>query len=359
MKKNLIMLVAFVMSFATLSAQTATEQQSFTDNTYVGVGFGGYTPLSFDGFLPINSAAHIRLGKWVDPAFGFEIDGSVWFGSNADESINGGNFDNGFNVHNFVRATNVGLNGLINLSNLIGGYDGHRRAWEFNFLAGLGWTRVFNPSSVAYDFNSVYAKTGFDVIWNFGQEKEHGLVLQPNIMWNLNETGFSGINFHKNRAQLGLSIGYVYRFAGKNKTHGKFRTYNVGGLLSENAALADKVEKLENRPPRVRTVIKKVEVEKEVVKYVPLTYLVCFAQNSAELTDEAKTELDKVPTDVVVSITASASPEGPSSYNQKLSEKRAEAVKTYLTERGIRVETATGVGEQGKTSNRLAIISIK
>lgn len=350
------MMVAFVLSFATVSAQTATEQSSFTDNTYVGVGVGGFTPLSFDEVFPVNTAAHVRLGKWLDPAFGVELDGSVWFGSNAD--IQGNRFDNATGVHNFVRATNVGLNGLINLSNLIGGYNGQRRAWEFNIVSGLGWTRVFNPSSVAYDFNSVYAKTGVDVNWNFGKTREHALYIQPNIMWNLNETGFSGINFHKNRAQLGISVGYVYRFAGKNKAHG-FKTYNVAALMSENAALTDKVQKLENRPPVVKTVVKKEVVEKEVVKYVPMTYLVCFAQNSAELTTEAKAALDAIPTDVVVEITASASPEGSETYNKKLSEKRAEAVKTYLTERNVKVETATGLGEQGKTSNRIALVTIK
>ena len=60
-----------------------------------------------------------------------------------------------------------------------------------------------------------------------------------------------------------------------------------------------------------------------------------------------------------VKINATASPEGSKTYNQKLSERRAEAVKNYLTERNVTVVEATGLGVESKESNRIAMVTIQ
>ena len=104
--------------------------------------------------------------------------------------------------------------------------------------------------------------------------------------------------------------------------------------------------------------------EKEIIKTEVVTNtigntVIFFAQNSAKLTGTAISELSKIPSGSKVSIIGSASPEGSSNYNQKLSEKRAEAVSKFLTENGVVVENCIGTGVTDTTSGRVAIVTIK
>ena len=63
--------------------------------------------------------------------------------------------------------------------------------------------------------------------------------------------------------------------------------------------------------------------------------------------------LNQIDKDATVDITATASPEGSAEFNQKLSEKRAEAVANHLSERGVKINSAVGKGvdvKAGKTA---------
>ena len=109
---------------------------------------------------------------------------------------------------------------------------------------------------------------------------------------------------------------------------------------------------------------KPTEIVKEVVKTEVVTNtvgntVIFFAQNSAKLTGTAMSELSKIPSGSKVSIIGSASPEGSSNYNQKLSEKRAKAVSKFLTGNGVIVENCIGTGVTDTTSGRVAIVTIK
>ena len=92
-----------------------------------------------------------------------------------------------------------------------------------------------------------------------------------------------------------------------------------------------------------------------VITYNPV--YVFFAQNSYELTEEAKDKLDKIESGLVVEVVGSASIEGTPEYNQQLSEKRAEAVANYLQARDIDVKTWFGEGAKNEHSGRVAVIN--
>ena len=94
-----------------------------------------------------------------------------------------------------------------------------------------------------------------------------------------------------------------------------------------------------------------------VTDVVEKTYIVTFAKSKADLTNAAKANLDKITGTVVIE--ASASPEGTTKFNQKLSEDRANAVKSYLESRGVKVTKATGLGVVGNESNRIAIVTVQ
>ena len=146
------MFIAFTMIFSA-NAQIATENAKLFDNTYVGVEFGATTPLNFNSVFPVNTVAGIKFGKELTPVFGLEVEGLATFGDNVYRyGVNNSMLvpiDGAMNVHKkgsvntFVKATNVGLNGVINVSNLLFGYQGAPRVFEIKTNTGIGWLHYF------------------------------------------------------------------------------------------------------------------------------------------------------------------------------------------------------------------------
>ena len=335
MKKFILMLTLMFGVAMSVNAQTALETQKTLDNVSVGVTVGATTPLDFNSVFPLNTVAGLKIGKDFTPVFGVEAEGLAILG------------DNHFaDMKTVVKATNVGLNGTVNLANLFLGYNGAPRAFELKTVAGLGWFYLWNTN-----VHDLTAKTGLDFTFNLGQKKATSLVFTPAVYWNLTKTG--PIQFNKNHAQLGLTASLVYHFKTSNGTH-SFKMYDVGAMNDEINRLQAELAK---KPTEV---IRDHFVEKVVEKVVGNNeWVVFFAKNSAELTAEAKKSLDAVPEGSTVDITATASPEGSEEHNNALSEDRAEAVAKYLNGRGLKIGSVKGLGVQGEASNRVAIVVTK
>lgn len=340
MKKFILSLAIMLMMAFSVNAQIATENSKVFDNTYVGVEAGVTTPLDFNSVFPLNTVAGVKLGKEITPVFGLEAEGQVFFNDN-----NVGRWTN-----TFVKGTNVGLNGTVNLSNLLFGYKGTPRFFEVKTNTGFGWLHRWNTSD-----NALTAKTALDLDFNFGKTKAHTVSVTPGVYWNLVD-GATQVQFNKNRAQLGVFVGYVYHFKTSNGTR-HFKTYDVGAMLGEidrlNAELAKKPNEV------VREVVKTVEVPvtNTVATVSNASSFVFFAQNSSVLTDDAKAVLDNVTG--TVDVVGYASPEGTREYNQALSERRAAVVADYLIKRGVTVNSNTGAGVNGDASGRVAVITVK
>lgn len=337
MKKILFTLVA-LFTMLSANSQIATENSKLTDNIYVGVGGIVTTPLDFNSVFPLNAGAVLKIGKNITPVFGLEAEGAVLFNDN--------NF--GRWTPAFVKLTNVGLNGTINLNNLFAGYKGTPRTFEVSTNAGLGWMYYWNTSN-----NTLTAKTGLDFAFNLSAKKTVSIVLSPAVYWNLHNNG--RIQFNKNHAQLALAATFVYHFKNSNGTH-SFKTYDIGAMVSEISRLNDELAK----KPKEIEVIK--IVEKEVVPTTAAekkdaTTFVFFAKDSAALSDAAKETLKSINA-ASVTIKAYASPEGTAAYNQKLSERRAAAVRDFLTNNtNVKVVSTEGCGVNGAESARVAIVT--
>ena len=372
-----------LMAAISVNAQTATEDSKVLDNTYVGVEAGVSTPLNFNSVFPVNPAVGVKFGKELTPVFGLEVEGFAVLGDNFYRyGVNNSTLvplEGAMNIHKngsintFVKATNVGLNGVINLSNLFLGYQGTPRFFEVKTNTGLGWLHYFGDFTTnivggykpAGSPNALTAKTAVDFAFNFGKTKAHTVNVTPGVYWNLNEAG--PIQFNKNFAQFGVMVGYTYHFKTSNGTR-HFKTYDVGAMLNEVGRLNDELAK---KPKEV-----------EVIKYVDRVVInnnnapatnalgeatgfgvsetVYFAFNSAELDARAKEALDKLGQNGIYVVDAYASSEGSTEYNLKLSQRRADAVKAYLESRGARVDSATGHGVQfGTTTGRVAVVKLK
>lgn len=357
MKKFLVFISATLLSVA-VNAQIAYENAKLTDNLYVGVSAGVTTPLSFNSVFPLNATVGVKVGKEITPVFGVNVEGMTWLGSQGVADVFK-HFDVK-NVHNVFRATNVGVNSTVNWSNLIWGYKGSPRALELGSVVGLGWAHVFIPNR-KNDYDALSAKTGINLAWNFSKNRAHSLYVEPSVIWSLNKYGYSPIEMNKNYAHLSLQVGYTYHFKTSNGTH-SFKSYDVGAMNAEINALRAQLAK---KPTEI---VKEVKVE--VIKEVPVetvientvavdrTYTVHFTKGSYELSNNAKNILNSVPTNVSVSVEATASPEGSEGFNNTLSVRRAEVVSSYLKRRGVRVVSANGLGVTGDDSQRIARVLV-
>ena len=335
MKKILLMLALF-SAVVTANAQIATENSNAFDNVGVGVTAGVSTPLDFNSVFPFNTNVGLKITKDITPVIGFQIEGLA--------VLNDNHFSD---LKTAVKATNVGLNGALNLSNFFWGYKGTPRVFEVSAVAGLGWLHTWNTSE-----NSLTAKTGLDLAFNLGKKKVHSLVLTPAVYWNLHK--IDAIQFNKKGAQLALNLSYIYHLKTSNGTH-HFKTYDVGAMNNEINYLHGKLDECEKREPKL---VERI-VEKKVAVPTNTEWFVQFAQKSAELTAEAKATLDKIGENLVVDVIGTSSPEGDAEFNQRLSEKRAAVVADYLTKRGVKVNSWVGKGVHiGLATNRLAIVTV-
>ena len=347
MKKFILsLMVMLTVMLSSANAQIAYQKADFLDNVYVGLNGGVSSPLDFNSVTPFNAQAGVKVGKNWSPVFGTNIEGTAVFGDNhfADS-------------HTFVKATYVGLNGTLNLTNLFLNYNPDK-VFETSLEAGIGWIHNYHtptPTNIDGHANYLGAKTGVILAWNIGNNKAWQLYAEPSVYWNLSKT--DKIQFNKHNAQLAVSVGVVYKFKTSNKTH-NFKVYNIYDYTSALEEARDRIAALEaqnaelsKRPTETYNVVK--ETNKETVVYSQDVLTVSFLQNSAELTQDAKNILNKVGTSLPVKVIGSTSPEGTTRRNSELSVQRANAVADYLKSRGVNVISA-----EGNEHGRIAVITV-
>ena len=347
MKKFILsLMVMLTVMLSSANAQIAYQKADFLDNVYVGLNGGVSSPLDFNSVTPFNAQAGVKVGKNWSPVFGTNIEGTAVFGDNhfADS-------------HTFVKATYVGLNGTLNLTNLFLNYNPDK-VFETSLEAGIGWIHNYHtltPTNIDGHANYLGAKTGVILAWNIGNNKAWQLYAEPSVYWNLSKT--DKIQFNKHNAQLAVSVGVVYKFKTSNKTH-NFKVYNIYDYTSALEEARDRIAALEaqnaelsKRPTETYNVVK--ETNKETIVYSQDIFTVSFLQNSAELTQDAKNILDKVSASLPVKVIGSTSPEGTTRRNSELSVQRANAVAEYLKSRGVEVVSA-----EGNEHGRIAVVTV-
>ena len=343
MKKFILsLMVMLTVMLSSANAQIAYQKADFLDNVYVGLNGGVSSPLDFNSVTPFNAQAGVKVGKNWSPVFGTNIEGTAVFGDNhfADS-------------HTFVKATYVGLNGTLNLTNLFLNYNPDK-VFETSLEAGIGWIHNYHtstPTNIDGHANYLGAKTGVILAWNIGNNKAWQLYAEPSVYWNLSKT--DKIQFNKHNAQLAVSVGVVYKFKTSNKTH-NFKVYNIYDYTSALEEARDRIAALEAQNAELsKRPTETYNVVKETVVYSQDIITVSFLQNSAELTQDAKNILDKVSASLPVKVIGSTSPEGTTRRNSELSVQRANAVAEYLKSRGVEVVSA-----EGNEHGRIAVVTV-
>ena len=345
MKKILFMFALLISAVVGVNAQTAYQSAKVFDNVSIGVTGGISSPLNFNSVTPFNTNFGIRLQKDFTPVVGVQAEGLAF--------VNGNHFAN--DVNTWVKATNVGVNGVLNLSNLIGGYKGSPRVFEVSTVTGIGWLYKWDTSS-----NYLSSKTGVDLAFNLGNEKQHSIVLTPAVYWNLSSG--NGVEFNRNHAQLAVNVAYVYHFKTSNGTH-HFKTYDIGAkndeinrLKEELASEGKKNQSLIENNTKLNSQLAALNSKGDTLN---MKWVVEFEQGKSELSSKAKEELKNViDAKKPVCVVAKASPEGSKDTNKKLSDERAAVVTKYLTDNGVTVKKSEGVGAESKYSNRVVLITL-
>ena len=337
MKKFILIFVAMFTFATSMFAQEQTNytgSSKFTDNVSVTVQGGVLT--SFDNFYSGHTAmapiALIGVDKYVNPWFGVGVEARTLIGT-------GNGSYNTKTVFDWVNLSGYAKFNVLNMFN----YNGERRTFEPVVYTGLGW----GHSTACLHTNQATYRAGVELNLNLGKEKAWGIVLNPSVVWG----GMAENKINKNDGSFEVTAGVVYHFKTSNGTRSfaKPRLYSQ----SEIDALNARINELNSKPAVVKEVIKNTSVTDVVER----TYIVTFAKSKSYLTDEAKKNLDKITGTVVIE--ASASPEGTTEFNQKLSEDRANTVKSYLESRGVKVTKAKGLGVVGNESNRIAIVTVQ
>lgn len=225
--KRFIVLLMVASMCASTEAQQAIVNTKLLDNIFVSFRGGLSSPLDFNKPFPLNSSASISLGKWFTPIYGQELEGTMWLSSKKHPFFTGSS-------NNAIHATYIGMNNLINLTNLFTGYAGKPSLFELNAVAGVGWIHTYSPNRSNSNDNYLGVTTGLDFNFNLGKAKIHSINVRPTVFWNLSKPGTKAGNlaFNKQGALISINIGYTYHFMNSYGSH-HFLVYDVGAMIKE------------------------------------------------------------------------------------------------------------------------------
>lgn len=382
-----MILVAMVFALTSnAQSESAVKSSTFFDNMYVGV-YGGASVKTthVSWFDNLNTVGGVRIGKNVTPILGFAIDGIAYFDNNP--KVNSGTF---------IQATNVSLLSTINFMNMFGGYTGTPRTFEISGIAGIGWGHVFGaietlPKVLPTDYadgiklndchrNVFTSKFGLDFGLNVGKSKAWQVYAEPAITYGMNVNG-SDVQYNVNNSAFSLTAGVIYKFKNSHGTHNfvlaklldeeQWNRMNddINNLRSENGSLTNTVNE---QAKAIQTLTDELNKMKSGEK-LSIGNVVNFKINSAKIDALQMGNLEKVAEvlkqnpDKKITVRGMADAKtGTAEFNQKLSEKRANAVKNALVKLGVPTEqiSTEGVGSTQKEFaendwNRVALFVTK
>ena len=357
MKRKFIM-ASLLLAGACLTMNEQEKDKYYTekgsDNIFVGVGVGGMAVFN-GGMNTPTFNFNVSVGKYINPVWGVRGQiGGLW------QSLDGYAYCKKFGE--------VNLDAMLNLINLFGGYNPDR-AFNLYLFGGptmnLGKAVDTNITLNAATGAQSYTYSEHGLKARFGATVGLGLGYDITDKWALNLEARAGVtpsifgdasDCRKAEATGRLTIGAAYTFGGKkfvplvskiekdaiNEEINKYRSE----LAKAQADLADAKNALANVKPEVKEVVKEVQVAGPRAIF--------FKIGSAKIDDYGKVNIQlaakilKANPDKKYKIAGYADKAtGSVSLNQKLSEKRAQAVYDALVAEGVNGDQLELVGFGG------------
>ena len=346
--KKLGLLFAAAAMAVSVNAQTVTESKTF-DNFYIGINGGAQVKTTGESWMNnLNSNAGLRIGRWFTPVFGLAAEGNVYFNDHCKHYMP--------LSKTLARYMNVGLIGTVNLSNWFAGYKGEPRLFEVVPVFGFGWGHTFGTAAGdnEKELNALTSKAGIDFTFNLGKAKAWQVYVEPSMNWALNGYGYEGVAYDINKSAFQLNAGIVYKFKNSNGSHNftiaQLRDQSeIDGLNSQinnlRNDLNNKDSQLSAKDKQIKDLQNALDECNKKPKYVKpatatnLQPTVLFQQGKSNVEKSQMPNIELIAQymknhpEANIEIKGYASPEGPKELNQKLSEKRAEAVKKVLVKK--------------------------
>ena len=352
--KKMILLSVFALGALSINAQTEAVLRGgdFWDNWYIGSRTGATMNMNGSGFFKsARPAMGLSIGKLWTPIFGTEIQGL--------------GFINTTNSSTLIDATDVSLLGTMNLMNLFAGYEGIPRNFEIETLAGIGWLHHYMNGGG--DTDDLSARVGLNFNFNFGNDAAWTFGIKPAMVFNLTgDFPTRKLGFNKKHSNVEILFGLTYHFADADGNR-HFAMVNavdpmeiaamneeINGLREIVAAkdvelvgLADELLMVQNQLNEARA--QQAASNGDTLNIVESVVAFRFNQSAVETSQMPSIEhvanyLKNNPS-VNVTINGYASPEGTEEYNLKLSQRRADAVKSILVDKyGIAATRINTVG---------------
>ena len=380
MKKLLIALAFAGFSMSSMAQEAdptlkySVATNSFWSNWFIQVGVDwnawysneehglGLARSPFKDFRS-NPGASIAIGKWFTPGIGLRTKLSGIWGKAVTDDNNDGNCNKYWTLNEHV---------LFNLSNMLCGYNPNR-VWNFIPFAGAGLTRSMSYNTYAMNYSigilntfrvSKHVGINLELGWDRMEEDGAGIVAASN--------GERGWDSHDNKlyAEVGLTFNLGKASWDKTPDVDAIKALSQAQIDALNAQLND--ANAENARLKKLLAEKKDEAPKAVKEFVGTPASVFFNINRYKIA--SKKDLVNVKgiadyakeNDANLLVTGYAdSATGKPAYNQKLSEKRANAVADELVKMGvsrdkITTEAKGGVNDLSPISfNRRATVQVK
>ena len=369
--KLLILSMLFAGASVTANAQEAENYytKKWTDNIFVGAGVGAMS--TFNDGMNTTFNFNISVGKYITPVWGTRLQFGGFqqkIGKQKETQFAG----------DTTTALEFNLDGMLNLTNLIGGYNADRKLDVYVFAGptlniAKAWDQTVTFPEVEGDYDNGFTASGTQKSTYNGHGSKArigataglGLAYNINEKWAINLEGRFGVtpsvfgaasDYSKAEGTGRLTIGAAYTFGGK-----KF------------AKVADRVVEKEV----IKEIIKEVPVEvvKEVIKEIPgkASAAIFFKIGRATISPEGMVNVKVMAKNMKENPSATYKiagfadkGTGSAKTNQTLSEKRAQAVFDALVAEGIAPERLEKVGMGGTDPmfekaylNRVVILETK
>ena len=351
---TLSLLLAGVCATTIKAQETNYYTPKWSDNIFISVG-GGIHSVANDGFNRISPNFSISLGKYITPTWGIrgQVNG-IWQSLCLQEI--------GYHEHN-KNYVGANIDAMVNLSSLFAGANPNRFFEVYGFLGPQ--VTVAKSANVLIQNDGTMIPDGDEKARaRVGASAGLGLKFNINTKWTIDVEArgaiapsiFGNISSHRKAEGTGmLTAGVSYIFGGKkfipvskideDAVNAEINRYR-SELAQAQADLANCKNALANAKPEVKEVTKEVEVAGPRAIF--------FKIGSARLDDYGKVNIElaakilKANPDKKYKAAGYADKAtGSASWNQKLSEKRAQVVYDALIAQGVDKDQLELVGFGG------------
>lgn len=341
--KKLFLIAAMAVSALSASAIDGYKASKVTDNMYVSLQGGVYEPLMGQDILgDARPVVRLSVNKYFNTVMGVSLYGEAFINNNNNrDSWTTTNYGPGQKT--VVDFTHFGANALANLSNLFCGYNGAPRFFEVVAEAGIGAGHLFGVEKANF------STTNFALNFNFNLNDKWQINVRPAVEFQHDYANYNDHFYYLNgkQALATLTAGVAYNLGGvftaivpRDQAEIDGLNAKINGLRGEldgkNAALKAAQDEINNLKAKLAAEANKPAPVVEAKDNSILQPSVIFRQGKSVIDPAQYAQVEMVAKymknhpDAKILVEGYASPEGAADLNQKLSEARANAVKTAL-----------------------------